>query len=108
MASLQQIKSHRKVFKDYAFIDAQNLYLGIKELGWKLNFKRFRVYLKEKYGVEKAYLDLKDKLRIVLAPSPKNCSSLLRRIAGKKIAFVSDLRHKLEYIKKEPHADRTA
>jgi uncharacterized LabA/DUF88 family protein len=41
---------------NYAFIDSQNLNLSIRELGWKLDFKRFRVYLREKYGVEKAYL----------------------------------------------------
>jgi uncharacterized LabA/DUF88 family protein len=41
---------------NYAFIDAQNLYLAIQELGWKLDYKRFRVYLKEKYGVEKVYM----------------------------------------------------
>lgn len=40
----------------YAFIDSQNLNLGVRELGWKLDYKRFRVYLKEKYNVEKAYL----------------------------------------------------
>ncbi|MBI2124081.1 MAG: NYN domain-containing protein [Candidatus Wildermuthbacteria bacterium] len=42
--------------KNYAFIDGQNLYLGVRELGWKLDYKKFRVYLKEKYGVEKAYM----------------------------------------------------
>ena len=41
---------------NYAFIDSQNLNLGIKSLGWKLDFTRFRVYLKEKYNVEVAYL----------------------------------------------------
>jgi len=41
---------------NYAFIDSQNLNLGIQELGWKLAFKRFRIYLKEKYRVGKAYL----------------------------------------------------
>lgn len=41
---------------NYAYIDGQNLHFGIKELGWSLDYKRFRVYLKEKYGVEKAYL----------------------------------------------------
>ena len=163
---------------NYAFIDGQNLYLAINELGWKLDYKRFRIYLKEKYGVEKAYmfmgfmpanqelynslqtfgfvlifkpileskdnkvkgncdaelvlqamidypnydkalivtgdgdfyclvkyLDSNNKLVKVLAPSPKNCSSLLRKIAGKKISFASDLRPKLEYKRKEPHKD---
>lgn len=41
---------------NYAFIDSQNLNLGIKALGWKLDFKRFRVYLKDKCNVEKAFL----------------------------------------------------
>lgn len=40
----------------YAFIDSQNLTQGIKELGWKIDDKRFRVYLREKYNVEKAFL----------------------------------------------------
>lgn len=40
----------------YAFIDSQNLNLGILSQGWKLDFARFRVYLTEKYGVSKAYL----------------------------------------------------
>jgi len=41
---------------NYAFIDSQNLNLGIQSLGWKLDYKRFRIYLKEKYNIEKAYL----------------------------------------------------
>ncbi|MFH1309428.1 MAG: NYN domain-containing protein [Candidatus Omnitrophota bacterium] len=41
---------------NYAFIDSQNLNLGIKEQGWKLDFKRFRKYLWEKYHVKKAFL----------------------------------------------------
>lgn len=43
---------------NYAFIDSQNVNLGIHELGWKLDFKKFRVYLREKYCVRKAYLFL--------------------------------------------------
>ncbi len=46
----------QKPLKNYAFIDAQNLNLGVKELGWALDWKKFRIYLKEKYGVETAYL----------------------------------------------------
>ncbi|MES2226008.1 MAG: NYN domain-containing protein [Patescibacteria group bacterium] len=42
--------------ENYAFIDSQNLYLSIRALGWKLDMRRFRIYLTEKYGVEKAYL----------------------------------------------------
>lgn len=40
---------------NYAFIDGQNLHLGIIEHGWKLSYRRFRTYLAEKYGVSKAY-----------------------------------------------------
>ncbi|MBU3918429.1 NYN domain-containing protein [Patescibacteria group bacterium] len=46
----------RKELNNYAFIDSQNLNLGILELGWKLDFRKFTIYLKEKYGVSKAYL----------------------------------------------------
>jgi len=41
---------------NYAFIDSQNLNLSIRELGWVLDFKHFRVYLKDKYNVSKAFL----------------------------------------------------
>jgi len=41
---------------NYAFIDSQNLNLGVKSQGWDLNFAKFRRFLKDKYHVEKAYL----------------------------------------------------
>ncbi len=41
---------------NYAFIDSQNLNLGIKELCWKLDFRKFRIYLKEKYKISHAFL----------------------------------------------------
>ena len=41
---------------NYAFIDAQNLYRGIKSLGWKLDWHKFRVYLNDKYNVHTAYV----------------------------------------------------
>lgn len=163
----------KNILNNYAFIDGQNLYLAVKNLGWSLDYKRFRIYLKEKYGVSKAYmfmgflpsnqelynflqtvgfvlifkpilenqqkiikgncdaelvlqtmidiknydkaiiitgdgdfyclvkyLDTNNKLLKVLAPSTHNCSSLLKKVAGKKISFVGDLKKKLEYKKK--------
>lgn len=53
----------------YAFIDSQNLNLGTsKDLfnkkgkiiykGWRLDFKKFRVYLRDKFRVSKAFLFL--------------------------------------------------
>ena len=41
---------------NYAFVDSQNLNLSIRALGWKIDFGRFRVYLKEKYQIKKAFL----------------------------------------------------
>ena len=43
---------------NYAFIDSQNLNLSIEQQGWKLDFKRFRIYLQQKYNVTKAFLFL--------------------------------------------------
>lgn len=40
----------------YAFIDSQNLNLGVQSQGWELDFTRFRVFLKDKYQVKKAFL----------------------------------------------------
>lgn len=45
-----------KLKNNYAFIDSQNLNLGIRELGWVLNFKHFHIYLKDKYNISKAFL----------------------------------------------------
>ncbi len=44
------------LMNNYAFIDAQNVHLGIKSLGWNLDWKKFRVYLKDKYHVTTTYL----------------------------------------------------
>jgi uncharacterized LabA/DUF88 family protein len=41
---------------NYAFIDSQNLNLGVRSQGWILDFARFRIFLKDKYNVKKAFL----------------------------------------------------
>lgn len=41
---------------NYAFIDSQNLNLGIRDCSWHLDFARFRTYLKDKYHVTQAFL----------------------------------------------------
>lgn len=41
---------------NFAYIDGANLHKGIKSLGWKLDYKRFRVWLSDKYSVQTAYL----------------------------------------------------
>jgi len=44
--------------KNYAYIDGANLHKALSELGWNLDYKRFRVWLAEKYSIGKAYLFL--------------------------------------------------
>lgn len=41
---------------NFAYIDGANLYEGVRELGWNLNYKRFRLWLKDKYSIERAYI----------------------------------------------------
>lgn len=47
-----------KTERNVAYIDGANLHKGIKDLGWKMDYKRLRVWLTEKYDVEHAYLFL--------------------------------------------------
>ena len=44
--------------ENHAYIDGANLHKGIQELGWKLDYQRFRVFLRDKYQVSVAYLFL--------------------------------------------------
>ncbi len=156
---------------NYAFIDSQNLNLSVRDQGWELDYQKFRVYLKHKHKVTKAYLFIgfvatnqalytslqnkgyvlvfkptlrlpsgkpkgnvdaelvlhtilenshydkavivagdgdyyclikhlkkENKLKSLVIPNRKDYSSLLREFAT-DMAFVTDLRHKLEYIK---------
>ncbi|MBU1091411.1 NYN domain-containing protein [Patescibacteria group bacterium] len=164
----------KKKENNYVFIDSNNLNLAIKDCGWSLNFYRFRVYLREKYNVSKAFLfigyvkdnqDLytnlqeagyllifkptleykegktkgncdaelvlqamieyknydkalivtgdgdfhclikyfikQNKLKKLLIPSQSRYSALLKKFPSEYLAFVSDLRKKLEYKKKK-------
>ena len=50
------MRTDRKELKTYAFIDSQNLNLGIRSQGQQLDFAKFLIYLKEKYKVSKTFL----------------------------------------------------
>lgn len=60
------MKQKKRKPKIYAFIDSQNLNLGTKKdirkgkkiiyKGWKLDYKKFRVYLFHKFRVRKAFI----------------------------------------------------
>ena len=41
---------------NYAFIDSQNLNLGVQKYGWKLDWKKFREVLRTRFNVEKAFM----------------------------------------------------
>jgi len=42
--------------KNFAYIDAANLHKGVGNLGWQLDYKRFRIWLRDKYGITQAYI----------------------------------------------------
>ncbi len=41
---------------NFAYIDGANLHKGIADLGWKLDYKRFRLWLNNKYQIKRAYI----------------------------------------------------
>ena len=45
-----------KKSRNYAFIDAQNVHKGIETLRWKLDWFKFRRYLRDKYSIVVAYI----------------------------------------------------
>lgn len=63
----------------YAFIDSQNLNLGVRSQDWKLDFAKFRIFLKDKYKVSKAFLF------IGFIPKHRNLYSFLERAKYKVI-----------------------
>ncbi len=38
-----------------AFVDGQNLYMNTKASNWVVDLKKFRIYLKDQYHIDKAY-----------------------------------------------------
>jgi len=48
----------KKLKNNVAYIDGANLHKGVETLSWNFSYKRFRVWLQEKYGVSQAYLFL--------------------------------------------------
>jgi uncharacterized LabA/DUF88 family protein len=41
---------------NYAFIDSQNLNLGVRSSGWILDYRKFRQYLRQKYNIQTAFM----------------------------------------------------
>src|SRR3954467_5319398 len=40
----------------YAFIDNQNLNVTVQNLGWKMDWRKFRKFLSDQYGVTQAFM----------------------------------------------------
>ena len=40
----------------FAFIDSQNLNVGTQRVGWKMDWRKFRKFLADEYGVTKAFM----------------------------------------------------
>ena len=40
----------------FAFIDNQNLNLGVQSVGWKMDWRKLRQLLRDRYGVTQAYM----------------------------------------------------
>lgn len=47
---------NNKTKGNYAFIDSQNLNLGVQKVGFKMDWRKFRQFLKDQYNVENAYM----------------------------------------------------
>jgi uncharacterized LabA/DUF88 family protein len=48
----------RNTEHNIAYIDGANLHRGVLSLGWEFDYTRFRIWLREKYGITTAYLFL--------------------------------------------------
>lgn len=59
---------------NYAFIDGNNLYRGVKNSNWRIDFFRFRRWLTDKYGVARAYYF------IGLIPKEKDMYAVLQKV----------------------------
>lgn len=77
----------------YAFIDSQNLNLGVIGSGWRLDFGRFRKYLAAKYRVKTAFLF------IGYIPTNKSLYESLKR-ADYKIIFKPTVKEKKKGLSK--------
>jgi uncharacterized LabA/DUF88 family protein len=71
----------------FAFIDSQNLNLGVRSQGLRVDWERFRLYLKNKYNVSEAYLFIG-----VIAGNQKLYTAL------QKAGFILVMKPTVEYI----------
>jgi len=59
---------------NFAYIDGVNLHKAVRELGWNLDYARFRVWLTEKYSIKRA------NIFIGLMPKYKDLYAYLQKV----------------------------
>jgi len=52
------MNSYKQPKRTNVYIDGANLHKAVEELGWHLDYKRFRIWLKDKYQIDRAFLFL--------------------------------------------------
>jgi hypothetical protein len=93
--------------KNLAFIDGQNLHLGTKESGWKVDLNKFKVYLKDKFSGDGDYKKIidylisKGKFGKILFPNQKFASSLYKSLKAKSFDYLINIRSYIQRYKKE-------
>ena len=85
------------------YIDGNNLYRSAKELGFEIDYKKFRGWLRQKYNPTSVYIFiglipvefLKENSSIdrIVAPDEQKCSILLRN-KNTEITFLNEHYHK--------------
>ncbi len=56
MAQISIINHGKNMIQNIAYIDGTNLYKGLQNLSVQLDYKRFRVWLLQKYRIKNAYI----------------------------------------------------
>lgn len=80
----------------YAFIDSQNLNVGTQKFGWKMNWARFRTWLRDEYNVEKAFM--------FIGYIPEN-ESLYEQMHDAGFLVVLKQTYDMTRVKEEPNPD---
>ena len=52
----KDVRQDAKTERVYAFIDSQNLNVSVQKFGWKIDWQKFRNWLSDEYGVNKAFM----------------------------------------------------
>lgn len=53
---MKPFRRQKKPKQIYAFIDSQNLNVSTQKMGWKMDWRKFREFLAQKYGVTQAFM----------------------------------------------------